>query len=129
MVAYISTGIAFVTFLAILVYHVYQFVLTELFHNIATKLHMLRGAQSQVLVETASPVISVEEPVSETECDALPEAMDTISMTEEEQFATTEEAVDIEPVKVHTGPHTPVLKWNHQTLIHTLNQSMSELII
>ena len=37
MVAYISTGIAFVTFLAILVYHVYQFVLTELFHNIATK--------------------------------------------------------------------------------------------
>ena len=107
VVAYISTGIAFVTFLAILVYHVYQFVLTELFHNIATKLHMLRGAQSQVLVETASPVISVEEPVSETECDALPEAMDTISMTEEEQFATTEEAVDIEPVKVHTGPHTP----------------------
>ena len=109
VVAYniISTGIAFVTFLAILVYHVYQFVLTELFHNIATKLHMLRGAQNKILVETASPVISFEEPVSETECDALPEAMDTISMTEEEQFATKEEAVDIEPVKVHTGPHTP----------------------
>ena len=107
VVAYISTAIAFVTFLAILVYHVYQFVLTELFHNIATKLHMLRGAQNKTLVETASPGFSVEEPVSETECDALPEAMDTISMTEEEQFATTEEAVDIEPVKVHTGPHTP----------------------
>ena len=107
VVAYISTGIAFVTFLAILVYHVYQFVLTELFHNIATKLHMLRGAQNKILVETASPSFSVEEPISETECDALPEAMDTISMTEEEQFATTEEAVDIEPVKVHTGPHTP----------------------
>ena len=56
VVAYISTGIAFVTFLAILVYHVYQFVLTELFHNIATKLHMLRGAQNKILVETASPV-------------------------------------------------------------------------
>ena len=107
VVAYISTGIAFVTFLAILVYHVYQFVLTELFHNIATKFHMLRGAQNKTLVETASPVISFEEPVSETEYDALPEAMDTISMTEEEQFATTEEAVDIEPVKVHTGAHTP----------------------
>ena len=105
--AYISTGIAFVTFLAILVYHVYQFVLTELFHNIATKLHMLRGAQNKIPVETASPSFSVEGPVSETEYDALPEAMDTISMTEEEQFATKQEAVDIEPVKVHTGPHTP----------------------
>ena len=107
VVAYISTGIAFVTFLAILVYHMYQFVPTELFHNIATKLHMLRGAQNKIPVETASPVISVEEPISETEYDALPEAMDTISMTEGEQFATKEEAVDIEPVKVHTGPHTP----------------------
>ena len=105
MVAYISTGIAFVTFLAILVYHVYQFVLTELFHNIATKLHMLRGAQNKILVETASPSFSVEEPVSETECDALPEDMDTISVTEEKQFVTAEEAVDIEPVEVHTGPN------------------------
>ena len=105
MVAYISTGIAFVTFLAILVYHVYQFVLTELFHNIATKLHMLRGAQNKILVETASSSFSVEEPVSETECDALPEDMDTISMTEEKQLVTAEEAVDIEPVEVHTGPN------------------------
>ena len=106
VVAYISTAIAFITFLAILVYHVYQFVLTELFHKIATKLHMLRGTQSQVLVETASPSFSVEEPVSETEFDALPDTMDTISMTEEEQFVTAEEAVDIEPVEVHTGPDT-----------------------
>ena len=115
VVAYISTGIAFVTFLAILVYHVYQFVLTELFHNIATKLHMLRSAQNKILVETASPSFSVVEPVSpsfsvvepvsETECDALPEDMDTISMTEEKQFVIAEEAVDIEPVEVHTGPN------------------------
>ena len=110
VVAYISTGIAFVTFLAILVYHVYQFVLTELFHKIATKLHMQRGAQNKIPVETASPVISVEEPVSETEYDALPEAMDTISMTKEEQFVTAEEAVDIEPVEVHTGPNTHGVK-------------------
>ena len=106
VVAYISTAIAFITFLAILVYHVYQFVLTELFHKIATKLHMLRGTQSQVLVETASPSFSVEEPVNETEFDALPDTMDTISMTEEEQFVTAEETVDIEPVEVHTGPDT-----------------------
>ena len=76
VVAYISTGI---TFLAILVYYVYQFVLIELFHNIATKLHMLRSVQNKILVETASSSFSVVEPVSETECDALPEDMDTIS--------------------------------------------------
>ena len=59
--------------------HLGAFILTELFHKIATKLHMLRGAQNKILVETATPVIFVEEPVSETEYDALPEAMDTFN--------------------------------------------------
>ena len=104
VVAYISTGIAFTTFLAILVYHMYQFVLKRLFQNIADRFCTGRP-QNQILVDTAAPMIADEEPVSETEFDALPEHKDTCT---EEQFVTAEDdfTVGIEPAEVHTEPDT-----------------------
>ena len=104
VVAYISTGIAFTTFLAILVYHMYQFVLKRLFQKIADRFCTGRP-QNQILVETAAPMISDEQPVSETEFDALPEHKDTCT---EEQFVTAEDdfTVGIEPAEVHTEPDT-----------------------
>ena len=100
VVAYISTGIAFITFLVILVYHVYQFVLKRPFQKISTNLHIKREPESQILVAT-SPV---NQSVSESEI-VVPELLDIISMTEEEQFVTTED-IGIEPAEVHTGPDT-----------------------
>ena len=47
-------------------------------------------------------MIADEQPVSETEFDALPEHKDTCT---EEQFVTVEDgSVDIEPAEVHTEP-------------------------
>ena len=110
VIAYISTGIAFTTFLATLVYHMYQFVLKRLFQKIADNFCTGRP-QSQFLVETVAHMIADEEPVSETEFDALPEPEDTNSMMEEEQLVTAEDiTVDIEPAEVHAQePDTQVI--------------------
>ena len=85
----------------------YKFVLKKIFQKISNNFCIGRP-QSQFLVETAEPTISNEEPVSETEFDALPEPEDTNSMMEEEQLVMTEDiTVDIEPAKVYAQePHT-----------------------
>ena len=78
VVAYISTGVGFGTFLAILAYHTYKFILEKRFTTKCSKcLHKLQGSQKQLPLQTTVPVISDEQPASKTEIDALPEPENT----------------------------------------------------
>ena len=73
VVAYISSGVGFGTFLAILAYHTYKFILEKRFTTKCSKcLHKLQGSQKQLPLQTTVPVFSDEQPASETEIDALP---------------------------------------------------------
>ena len=75
-------------------------------------------------------MIADEQPVSETEFDALPEHKDTCT---EEQFVTAEDgSVDIEPAEVHTEPDNQNelthFKTESPNPHHMLNQSMMYVV-
>ena len=123
VVAYISTGIAFATFLTILVYHMYQFVFKNLLQKVTTKLHVLLwGTQNNLLFDTAAatPIMTVEEPVSETEFDAIPEPR-----TDEEQFVTGNETTHVEMESSNLDSHTTPVNSRVHGFIRRLTSSSS----
>ena len=105
VVAYISTGSALTTFLAIFVYHTYEFILKKQLQSFSSKyLHMLRGSRQRkqltLELETAAHMVPDEESASETEFDGIPEPEYT--NTELEQSVMSEDCGDIEPCEQET---------------------------
>ena len=107
-VAYISTSIAFVTFLSMLVYHAYKFVLKKRLQRLTFKYpNLLRRSQKQLSVEgeTLGPIMEFEEElVSVTEFDGLPDTRDiTCSNQETDHLLTGDNDPDTESHLIPRG--------------------------